>query len=438
MTEPIGEFLDDLSSEGSEADPGQFTISGEKALQKLAEFTLADPKHWVLKMVQAAVCIGATSLHFKQHHLATSVEMDSSESPSAEEVRTAIFEPHVKGSDIAQCLGMALRSLLDSCGFELSLSDGSGLRWKEGVMTPSQGSDALVGLRLEVFIRATTVHERCKDILRTEELLRQRAALATLTITIDGQEITAKEVPWESRYGTQQNKDSPLRLCLANFSHDEGKNQFHLSTDCSLPAKKWFSDALRDDRPFLTWAPSQSFQYQACLELYLTFDVEKQGARPLIRPRRDTFTFKYLVKGVVVAERRFSNSALGGHLILQQNDLATDLTGLKAEVTEAAQRQAQGLLLRLLPLVKRQLLERIDGYEGGWHRDDIPELAGTVVFAASALGLMSIVTGAPILWIGGPCLALGLRKPQLAGLPTLAATVARAFDSLTNEMKVLD
>ena len=55
MTSPIREMLGELRNEGRETLRGGFTLDREKAREKMSSFSLADPRSYVLELVQAAV-----------------------------------------------------------------------------------------------------------------------------------------------------------------------------------------------------------------------------------------------------------------------------------------------------------------------------------------------------------------------------------------------
>jgi hypothetical protein len=62
----LEQFLQQQVSEGERDSSGQFTLSRDKALEKLAAFQLPRPSAWVLKVVQGVVAARADSLTIKQ------------------------------------------------------------------------------------------------------------------------------------------------------------------------------------------------------------------------------------------------------------------------------------------------------------------------------------------------------------------------------------
>ena len=64
----LGLFLQEARAEGQQDSEGNFTIAQDKALDKLAHFSLAGEYDWVLKVVQAVnaweKAIAATVIHY--------------------------------------------------------------------------------------------------------------------------------------------------------------------------------------------------------------------------------------------------------------------------------------------------------------------------------------------------------------------------------------
>lgn len=61
----LEEVVGDLVSEGFVHSQGQFSLDVRAAREKLANFRLADPYHWVLKMAQAASMLGCKDLQVR-------------------------------------------------------------------------------------------------------------------------------------------------------------------------------------------------------------------------------------------------------------------------------------------------------------------------------------------------------------------------------------
>jgi len=60
----VMDLITDLRAEGVEESLGSFSLDREKAREKMRQFQLAEPHRYVLELVQAAVCKGATRIRF--------------------------------------------------------------------------------------------------------------------------------------------------------------------------------------------------------------------------------------------------------------------------------------------------------------------------------------------------------------------------------------
>ncbi|PRP92785.1 hypothetical protein ENSA5_46970 [Enhygromyxa salina] len=61
----IDDLIDDLRADGAVDSEGQFTLDREQARAKMQKFQLADPRRYVLELVQAAVLRGAETIEFE-------------------------------------------------------------------------------------------------------------------------------------------------------------------------------------------------------------------------------------------------------------------------------------------------------------------------------------------------------------------------------------
>ena len=111
MRDPIESFLAEQADYGEVESVGSFTVSGERAVAKLAEFQLPRPSAWILKMVQAGVLGQAASIVIKQKSKSTSVTFDSVRLGSLEELRDIWTHPAPILSAAQKPLLIALRAV---------------------------------------------------------------------------------------------------------------------------------------------------------------------------------------------------------------------------------------------------------------------------------------------------------------------------------------
>lgn len=72
----LNELLASMRDEGTEVDSGQFSVSADKALHKIEQYSLKDPMLFVLEAVALAVCLGATEFRVTSGLQRVSVEFD--------------------------------------------------------------------------------------------------------------------------------------------------------------------------------------------------------------------------------------------------------------------------------------------------------------------------------------------------------------------------
>lgn len=89
----LEKFLTDHIAEGRRDSSGKFTLSREKALEKLSAYQLPRPSAWVLKIVQGVVASGAKNLVIKQTATDTEFFFTPANSWTLEAVAEACFDP---------------------------------------------------------------------------------------------------------------------------------------------------------------------------------------------------------------------------------------------------------------------------------------------------------------------------------------------------------
>lgn len=121
----LGAYLAEQRAEGTQESEGTFTVSTERALAKMASFTLPGPYDWVLKIVQAANAWHAPELLIRQTRVATSFFFcppEDQEFPTAERVIGVLQSSALDNARPLDQLCMALRSLVDQCSLSFVLA----------------------------------------------------------------------------------------------------------------------------------------------------------------------------------------------------------------------------------------------------------------------------------------------------------------------------
>lgn len=108
--DPIEAYLSQQSDAGRRDSEGSFTISAEKALDKLATHQLPRSSAWILKMVQAGVTAGASGLWVSQGARSCKLRFKGGDFGSLEEIREAWIESLPIKRQVHRHLSIALRA----------------------------------------------------------------------------------------------------------------------------------------------------------------------------------------------------------------------------------------------------------------------------------------------------------------------------------------
>lgn len=111
MLDPIEEYLREQSAEGHRDSTGAFTISAEKAMTKLAAFQLPRPSAWLLKVVQAGVVAGCSSINVNQSAKSSKVTFTGGHLGRIEELVKIFADPNALLTPAQQHLLVGLRTV---------------------------------------------------------------------------------------------------------------------------------------------------------------------------------------------------------------------------------------------------------------------------------------------------------------------------------------
>jgi len=127
----LNAFLASQQSEGVSKGVGNFTISHEKASQKMSQYSLPREHAWVLKLVQAAVAWKCSKLTLKQSRTASTFHFeldDCSRLGSNQDLVSALLRADLESQEPIDSLAMALRVLVERAhlSFLLLIDRGTG------------------------------------------------------------------------------------------------------------------------------------------------------------------------------------------------------------------------------------------------------------------------------------------------------------------------
>lgn len=336
----LSQFVNMQREEGEFADSGSFTLSAEKAIEKLAAYSLEDPCEWVLKMVQASVLAGARQCHVKLSREAIQVELYLPEALDFEGLIETLLDPGRSQTPLQRELCVGLRTLLNSSAFLMVSEEGEFFGWDGEENRRGTGAPPTNGCRLLV-VGSTQMHYRA-GLVRVEQakvsahyhkLLTTRASYAPLDLYLDGRLITGHalnmldRLPKTARFS----KWAPLLSVVGQIGPDLVRTEAEQSV---------FRDALRSYETFLKLNHPAS--RQPGLDLYVAFKDRKRRTEAedgeglsylLDRVDREVESQPFYLQatrfGVVAHVSEGYSSSLGGIFTYDDSEGKSDLTGLR-------------------------------------------------------------------------------------------------------------
>ena len=379
MSLSLDKILQQAHSEGRLDSEGAFTISLDRALEKMARHTLERPSAWILKAVQAAVGLGASVLNGRVTRGWTSLEIRFEQGgPSWNQVRNAVSQPELENLPALEDLAAGLWSLARGAqrSFRLHATVHKSefdrrypsLRWNDKKFTVNdQGAGDALCSELQVIINrpAASILSRVARLFGggsyfLDELdeLRYLAYLLPLESRIDGisghhflrAQTAVKDIsrglsfqnpPDPFLWGWAPSKDMPELGLHPRW--EEFANHIQRDVQQRLALDLWGS------HPSAMWA--------------LSFDFKTLGQRRA----RERSEIRWVHHGVVVDQTPIpvpEEATMGVVLHLSARDLPTDLGGLRLVAGEAfGARRNAGLHLLKQCLAPEELQYKICNWD---------------------------------------------------------------------------
>lgn len=370
----LGQFLQEARAQGVPDSEGSFTVAKEKALAKLAKFSLPGAFDWVLKIVQAANAWNCQLLQIRQTRVATSFYMRPPEDrfPTDAEIVSALRQGAIDPGNPIHELCAALRALVDQAQLSFVLA----LRRNNQLGEPIYFGDDVSALGHETRrqwahlerdgLRLTVSHFRGKETftgryiptlfqverrdVEIARVLEQRAFASTTTISLDGREVTN---PFHNPHLGGDVFYRPLSLGVVQSSDNHGKS-VEWSTFPVMSEPELYHRPRALDRP-CHWCLVKTFEWMAVYD-YRKAWAESMGALNLDFYRTTGHQLFWLRNGVVVNRQTLFNSATATtvFLLMEVSDLGTDLTGLAVNQVEGQARleELKGVLATSVPALR--------------------------------------------------------------------------------------
>lgn len=335
MESELYQWIRQREQEGTLDSHGRFTLAQEKAWEKLGTFQLPFEQAWVLKLVQAAVCAGASSLEIVQSRTDTQFKVLGELDWSWPEVEGALFDLERRTSKAIRHLTVGVRALAKSTTRPFSLKFGAApsVTWdghRFECSRASQGTGPALTLTASHFdigesqslfsLDNLDAHGVASSILNT---LREYCFTSSIPITLDGRSFN--ELPHD-KYYTPDNRCRPVAFVTVAPSD--------WLPDFSLSQPKGWHKAVLDSFDVELETEEVAFASQSepsgAMALLCAF---LRLANPTKGTKNNTSfghsSVAWVSDGVVIKKEKLSiRESLGVLVMISAEGLQTDLTGL--------------------------------------------------------------------------------------------------------------
>jgi hypothetical protein len=198
----VDSFLLSKREAGTWDSSGGFTLACDRALSKTARYVFPDPKHWILKVIQAAVVLECDQVQVFLCRRVIRVELLGGKPLSLSGFAENLYAPVRPSTDAESELFLGLKSLLRSQTFAIQDSNGKGFLWDKETLSEASGSRVerdrnIVLLVTRLVYGKNWIARRASSARESqayEELLASRALFAPLKLSCDGREISPTHV----------------------------------------------------------------------------------------------------------------------------------------------------------------------------------------------------------------------------------------------------
>ncbi len=368
-------MLEEVSRSGEFDSRGEFTLAPHLAARKLAEFQLAEPSLWILKVVQSAVAGGSQSLTVRQERQRTRFLLKEPRSDfSLSKLRDSLGMADPPEEAYLEHLVVALRTVgmaesrpwTISAGGELLSWDGEKFDYESREMSAPD-------VHLEVGFRPDQTRGRLSNLFgsvgvaRDEYLqLVRRAHVCPIPITFDGRRLD------HGKRSRQLPRGSEIsHLCFGFTAPTVESEEDVFSLPGGFQRESWRpTDRLMDGRVFFVDGDPDQKRATAFLELCYLFEIDDAftiGRKFQWRTIKAPSYCHWVHHGVVAHQTRLAieGTAIVVDLYLPAEGLSTDISGLS--LRESAEnrnlmvrRRARGLakVARSAIATKKALAQR--------------------------------------------------------------------------------
>lgn len=318
---------------------GSFTLVWEKALEKFAKFSLERPAAWVLRVIQAAVGLGASEVDVRVSGRYLSIDFGKVRETLFIDLQNAFTQPDSSTTppalrDLAAGLwSLAYASKRDFLIHAKATLAGrqvwGNLHWINSKLSGDGDPQAIIWqLKVAVSREPESLLSRVAHLFRgghgfQDELeeLRRHAYLCPLTLKVDGLNYTKFLRAAEAVKGV--GKDFPLPIFWCTYEPTETLPEIGLPPDWS--GRPHF---VQKGELWVRKAFSKPEERRVAIVLSLCFDFQTAGRQPA----NQTSSICWLRGGVIIDRTplpELDGLGLGMVVFLSAEGLPTDLSGMR-------------------------------------------------------------------------------------------------------------
>lgn len=328
MSDELEHFLSEQSAQGGSDSSGFFTLSPERALDKIRDFQFAGPLDWVLALVQGCHAMPEprpAKLEFKYNRACTTLVISSLEAAIIPKLQVAASDLHDLEPWMAP-FRRALWALMNQAVLEIR-HRGVKLKW-DGHQFVERRARYSPNLEWTVFYREDKSVNRARGAVDLRCLLWDRCWRTQIPLTYDTIPVP-HHPPVRGRSAF-----SPLVLARGEYGTATGK----------LFTNHWDESKLSRHHPlFYFFHERKSLMVGFYCSLHYSEDSPSTGFQ--VQPSAsETVLVKH---GVVVERRTFGTAPIFAVAVVEDDELPTDFTGLAAR-REAGEERLDFALVRKL------------------------------------------------------------------------------------------
>lgn len=322
----LDQFLKGMDTEGTWESHGVFTIQREASLQRLGKLQLPRPSAWVLKMVQAAVRLGAPALEIRQEARFTCFEFRPGVKFSIDATENELLNAEPGAGGALEPLLVALRSVgfgqnRDFVLMHLEGSQARALRFEGGDL---ERRTVHLGAQVEPLLQLHVTRNQGETAEERTEL-EQYAQVCPIPLLYQKKRIDTLSYPIET-------PADPTFFRLGLGAATELDREFPVPPGVAEHRRWSLEDRMMDTRFLCLTLPQELSRVGAIFRLTASYRVTRTPADYKADPMALPATCYWIQDGVICDSSILQLNALHQvrlELFISGEGIPTDLSGLR-------------------------------------------------------------------------------------------------------------